>query len=108
MHMRACAFRSKFFASFPTTQSLLKAILNNFPRFVFLKAKNCGGCPHSTSFFKLMEKRVQNLTSQGLLFSFYDSVDTIFGTCQNDQSGLIGRRKVTVYGDRRMPMKINL
>jgi hypothetical protein len=25
----------------------------------FLKAKNCGGCPHSTSFFKLMEKRVQ-------------------------------------------------
>jgi hypothetical protein len=24
------------------------------------------------------------------------SVDTIFGTCQNDQSGLIGRRKVIV------------
>jgi hypothetical protein len=23
-------------------------------------------------------------------------VDTIFGTCQNDQSGLIGRRKVIV------------
>jgi hypothetical protein len=27
---------------------------------------------------------------------------------KNDQSGLIGRRKVTVYGDRRVLMKINL
>ena len=26
-------------------------------------------------------------------------VDTIFCACQNDQSGLIGRRKVTVYAD---------
>jgi hypothetical protein len=28
-------------------------------------------------------------------------VDTVFGTCQNDQNGLIGRRKVTVYADSR-------
>ena len=28
-------------------------------------------------------------------------VDTIFCTCQNDQSGLIGRWKVTVYADSR-------
>ena len=28
-------------------------------------------------------------------------VDTVFCTCQNDQSGLIGRRKVTVYADSR-------
>ena len=28
-------------------------------------------------------------------------VDTIFCTCQNDQSGLIGRRRVTVYADSR-------
>jgi hypothetical protein len=40
--------------------------------------------------------------------SDYVVVGTIFGTCQNDQSGLIGRRKVTVYGDGRVPMKINL
>ena len=26
-------------------------------------------------------------------------VDTIFCTCQNDQSGLIGSRKITVYAD---------
>jgi len=29
------------------------------------------------------------------------SVDTVFCTCQNDQSGLIGRRRVTVYADSR-------
>ena len=28
-------------------------------------------------------------------------VDTVFCTCQNDQSGLIGRRRVTVYADSR-------
>ena len=28
-------------------------------------------------------------------------VDTVFCTCQNDQSGLIGRREVTVYADSR-------
>ena len=28
-------------------------------------------------------------------------VDTIFCTCQNDQSGLISRRRVTVYADSR-------
>ena len=30
-----------------------------------------------------------------------DAVDTVFCTCQNDQSGLIGRRRVTVYADSR-------
>jgi hypothetical protein len=39
---------------------------------------------------------------------FLPYVDTIFGTYQNDQSGLIGRRKITVYVDRRVPMKISL
>ena len=31
----------------------------------------------------------------------YIYVDTVFCTCQNDQSGLIGRRRVTVYADSR-------